>query len=359
MKKIIHVFLLMMVCFAFSSCSLVKEKMTPFLNDAAVVDDWERVNSYTRLEKDSTYYDVNLEREVYIGPQGLERKNLELHSMIEKPKVEFQEAHKDWLESVKGVMLNCWLLRLMIIIAIVGFVVPMLSLSMLVRFGISTKWLGKLMMTTFGLLTLLEAVTLFMYNFTFYLLSPSIAGFGMSALYMLGLLLVVATQITIGMMTAIRLAGDVKCDDGWFTFPHRCIMILAVIGMLVYGRYGFFLQMGALVVTLLAAIVALVKTRHKRLTIAQKMYLCIMLFYPWVFVYFMSYTLTFVLVYALVAIGIIFGCKMIGISTDFSIDEANIRDKYKYSGGIYKNRTISDARRDYYEEQKKKEEQKN
>lgn len=351
MKRFIHVSLVLIACMVFSSCSLIKEKASHFLDNAAVVDDWKRVNSFTLLEKDSSYYDTNLEREVNVSPQGLERKNLELHSIIEKPKVEFQEAHKHWLESSNGVKLNCRLLQLMIIIAVVGFIIPMLSLNMLVRFGISTKWMDTLFMTTFGLLTLLEALTLFMYNFTFYLLSPRIAGFGMSSLYMLGLFTVVATQITIGFITAIRLAGDTGNSFGWFTFPHKCCMILTFIGMIAYNRFGFFLQMGALVVTLLAVLVAIVKTRHKRLTVAQKMYLCIMLVYPWVFVYFMSYTLTFVLIYALIAIGIAFGCEMIGFSVNFSIDEANIRERYKRSNGRYVN--LDEARGDYYNEKKK------
>ncbi len=121
------IILLTLACtLTLSSCTVIKEKAYPFIDNTAVRADYDRVQAYKLLEKDSIVVVPGMDTAIDTTPRGVKRKNIQLHSIVERPKVAFQEKHEDWLNSASGYKCSLTLFYAMAAISVLGFILPFL-----------------------------------------------------------------------------------------------------------------------------------------------------------------------------------------------------------------------------------------
>ena len=357
MKSKLVLLLLFSSVLTLTSCTLVKEKVYPFVDEAAVRWDNERVNSYVLLSKDSTVTVPGLDGGVTIDatPHGLRRKNLEFHSAIEKPKVNFQTKHEEWITSVDGHKCMYWLFYAMVAVCVIGFLLPFLLVVIRSKCDKASPWFNNLLPIVVVLLTIMEAIYLFIFNYTIPPLSPTIYGFWRWVLNMLCMVVILLTQTFCSALYAEHLAMKNESNSKVWGGYVRWSWILALVGAFFYRYVGFFLQMIALVVGVITFLFTLVRNRKEK-TAAARIHTVTMLAFPWVFVYFLSYSLLLVFVVLLGCIGLLFILKGIGMGASFSSEQAAITERYNRHPEKYANR--SDAEREYYAEKAKKAERK-
>lgn len=295
MKAQMTVLLLWTIVLTTISCSFFKKNVHHFLNENAVRWEVECANSYVLQEKDTIVVIPGLDGDIVkeAMSRGLWRKNLELRSAIEKPKAVFQTKHMGWINSIKGYKCSCWLFYAMAAVCFIGFLLPYLFVVIRRKWNKTSLWFNNLLPIVVVLLTIMEAVYLFLFNYTIPLLF-NICDFCRCVFNMLCAVVILLTQTFSSALYAEHLAmkngSDSKAWGGYVCWSW----ILAIVGAFFDRYIGAFLQTITLYIGIVTFFFTLINNRQEK-TVMACIYTVTMLIFPWVFGRFLSCSLMLVL----------------------------------------------------------------
>ena len=305
---------------------------------------------------------------------------------LAKPKVEWQRDHLEWIESKSGRSMRWVLFRVIFIIPIVGFWIPMLidklqeRRHLRKRDKLSSKaakaeqkgdlvkaeqlyaecekmeelpqtppvlsWSSRLMPYTLLLMLITEGAYLFMFNFNMSMLSPMRVGLLNAFVNIFLLLSAILAHILIIMLYSDYLAHANSSSSSLWKLPLKWSLILAIPLIFLINTFAMPFDIIILLLGLICCVYILVKDKKVRNVDVRVFALAMLLSY--IFMYVVAYTLLVIFTIGLIVLGIMLGIKAVSASVDISIDNEKINQHMRNHPG----ETRDQAEYAYYAEKR-------
>lgn len=376
---------IIVLCGILSSCSFAEDTIYPLLDRVTTTknsqDIYARNDAYS--ENDTLCKDTALVN------TAIKRKNFSTkwQYTISKPKVEWQRNNSEWLNNNSGAT-KYWLFITLVAISILGFWIPTSFYSIrtkqirnkissfenkgdkalengdgekadeyfgkceslakeLERYASPSYWRNRIMPYVLGIMTLIEGIYLFLFNFDMPMLSPARYGFWIASLDMLLLALAVFTQFMLMHSYSEALAQANKSTSKIWFIPEKCILIFAIPLIILVNSYAAIIEAIMGIIGLLYLCFIFIKNKNAK-SIESTIFSILILANCYIFLYFFSYVVLVILTAAIIVIGIIASTKVLTSSKGISTNNKKIHQKMQDNPQL----SLSEACHTYYEEKK-------
>lgn len=386
MKKSIFVFLMTIIgCGMLTSCELV-EKIYPLIDYVAVEKNTQDI--YARNDAYVPGDTMSLDTALVAAFTTNKNISSKYQYTISKPKVEWQRKNLDWILSKDGRHMRWVFFYILVAIGILGLWGPLLYVKFKEkmedkqinrlenkaekaimkgkyeqadaiyaklekiqgtssRFSELSHWTNRIIPYSLLVLTLVEGLYLFFFNFNMPMLSPSRVGLWNALINIALLALVMISQALVMYLYSDLISTLNHSESRWWLLPIKWFIVIAVLVVIFKNTFVMPLEIIALILGAICMIYVMVKNKVQP-SIDVNVYAVTLFLMSYIYMYLLSYTLLIILTIVVIIIGLIMGFKAVGAGVEFSNDRSRIQER------IQRNPTLSydEASRQYYAEKR-------